>query len=225
MSGSLGLGLYLYAIVGARPRAAMGVGIAGGALSVVRAGGAHVVVEHAAPPEPTAKNLRAHDRIVKRIAAATPSVLPFRFGSMATDGKALRALLEPVTAAIGKALELVDGCVQYTLRVYGDPGRADARNEPAKTRVGPGTQWLDLRLRARRVPEIAPVTEATSTLVRAARAQRHDRPPLVASVYHLVARADAKRYRAALARATRDLSDVEVRTSGPWPPYAFAELP
>jgi hypothetical protein len=69
------------------------------------------------------------------------------------------------------------------------------------------------------------VTEATAAYVRASRAERHDRPPLLASVYHLVPKAKVRAYRAALARATRELSRVDVRTSGPWPPYAFAELP
>ncbi len=226
-------GLYLHAIVGARPREALGAGLAGGPLRIVRAGGAFVIVERAAAPEPTAKNLRAHDRIVKRIAAATPAVLPFRFGSVAEGATALRTMLEPVAPAIAKALELVSQCVQYTLRVYRTPasptraaasGRGGGRGR-AKQPVGPGTRWLDARLRARRVPEIAPVTEATAALVRSSRVERHDRPPLVASVYHLVPRRDVARYRAALRRAASELSGVDVRTTGPFPPYAFAELP
>lgn len=215
-------GLYLYAIVARRPRGALGTGMNGGALSIVRAGGAHVVVERATAPEPGARAVRAHDRIVKRIAALSPAVLPFRFGSVVAGATALRAMLEPVSTAIASALELVDGCVQYTLRVYGEASHEI--QEPAKTE-GPGTRWLGVRLRARRVQEIAPVTEATAAFVRGSRAQRHDRPPLVASVYHLVPRSETRAYRAALARSARGLSHVRVKTSGPWPPYAFAELP
>jgi hypothetical protein len=215
-------GLYLYAIVGRRPRGPLGTGIAGGALSVVRAGGAHVVVERAPAPPPSARAIRAHDRIVKRIAALTPAVLPFRFGSVVTDAGALRTMLEPVGAAIAQALELVAGCVQYTLRVYGEAARDEA--EPARGE-GPGARWLGVRLRARRVQEIAPVTEATAPYVRGSRSERHERPPLVASVYHLVPRSETRAYRAALSRSARALERVHVKTSGPWPPYAFAELP
>jgi hypothetical protein len=157
---------------------------------------------------------------VKRIAAATTAVLPFRFGSVAPDGAALRTMLEPATAGVAKALQLVDGCVQYTLRVYGEP----AGKEPEDASTGPGTRWLGVRLRARRVPEIAPVTTATAKYVRATRAERHDRAPLLASVYHLVSKNDARAYRAALARGARELDGVEVKPSGPFPPYAFAEL-
>jgi hypothetical protein len=227
---SASLGLVLYGIAAARPRAELGVGMNGRALRIMRAGGAFVIVEQtsARAPEPSATKLRAHDRIVKRLAAATPALLPFRFGSLAADEAALRALLEPVSPAIGKALELVSECVQYTLRVYGHPAPSagsSAASGPRRGKVGPGTKWFDQRLRARRVPEIAPMTAATAALVRSARVERHDRPPLVASVYHLVARRDAGRYRAALRRAAGELSGVEVRTTGPFPPYAFAELP
>lgn len=217
-------GLYLYAIVGRRPRGALGTGIRGGPLALVRAGGAHVVVERAAAPEPTPRAVRAHDRIVKRIAASTSAVLPFRFGSVVEDGAAVRRMLDAVKSAVANALEEVDGCVQYTLRVYGDAAKGAPGEGPVEA-GGPGTEWLRVRLRARRVPEIAPVTEATLEYVRATRAERHDRPPLVASVYHLVPRAKARAYRAALGRAARGLPDVEVAISGPWPPYAFAELP
>lgn len=213
-------GLYLYAIVGKRPGGALGNGMGGGALSVVRAGGAHIVVERASPPEPTPRAVRAHDRIVKRIAAATPAVLPFRFGSIVASGAAARAMLDPVAEAVANALELVADCVQYTHRVYGEAAVGADPDESS----GPGARWLGVRLRARRVPEIAAVTEATASHVRASRAERHDRGPLLASVYHLVPAKEARAYRAALRRATRDLARVDVKTSGPWPPYAFAEL-
>jgi len=57
--------------------------------------------------------------------------------------------------------------------------------------------------------------------VRGERRQRHERPPLLASVYHLVPRDGLDAYRAALDAATRK-ARVRVSSSGPWPPYAFA---
>lgn len=210
----------LYAIVGERPRRALGTGASGRKLVVLEAGGAYVVVERAPARAPSAAAIRAHDRVVRRIAAASASVLPFRFGSAVRDDEALETALAPVTPAIARALELVDGCVQFTIRVFGEPAPAPA---PAKS-AGPGTRWLGARIAARRVPEIAAVTAATKAFVRATKSTRHDRPPLVASVYHLVPREDARRYRAALASSASALRDVEVKTTGPWPAYAFAEL-
>lgn len=210
----------LYAIVGQRPRRALGRGASGRALSVLEVGGGYVVIERAPAPEPSPVAIKAHDRIVRRIGAASTSVLPFRFGSAVRDEQALETALAPVAGAIGRALQLVEGCVQYTIRVFGEAAPAP---KPGRS-AGPGTRWLGARLAARRVPEISAVTEATRPFVRASKTARHDRPPLVASVYHLVPRKDARRYRAALDASARGLRGVEVKTSGPWPAYAFAEL-
>jgi hypothetical protein len=207
--------LYLYAIVDRPPRAPLGK------LSVVRAGGAHVVVEHGAMPEATAANLKKHDRAVRRIARSCSAVLPFRFGSIVADRAALGALLEPVAPSVARALDLVRDAKQFTLRVY---GKAAARPKAGRGQ-GPGTRFLNERLRAHLVPEIEGVTLATKPFVRAARTHRHDRAPLLASVYHLVARTDVRRYRAALAASSKALLGVRIETTGPWPPYAFAELP
>jgi hypothetical protein len=213
--------LYLYAIVGSRPRQALGRGIAGAPLASIRASGTTVVIERAPAPAVTAETIRAHDRVVRRIARACAAVLPFRFGSVVADRAALASLLEPIAASASRALDLVRDCVQFTLRVYGtaEPSPPPRRGE------GPGTRWMNARLRARRVPEIAEVTAKIAPFVRGTRVERHDRAPLLASVYHLVARDDVRRYRAALSAGSRLLEGVRVESSGPWPPYAFAEIP
>jgi hypothetical protein len=269
--------LTLYAITGERPKGPLGVGISGGPLRAARAAGAWVVVERAAAPELSLRAVRAHDRVVRRVARAAPAVLPVRFGTTAADARALAALLAPVEDAIADALDRVRGCVQYTHRVYvhgrgahgrgahgrgahgpdahgrdahgpdardrdapgrDAPGRARASGarrtatpaagvaERERAREGPGARWLGERLRMRRVPEAAALSDATRPWVKAERAERHDRPPLVGSVYHLVRREDARAYRAALAKAVASgHGGVRVETTGPWPPYAFSELP
>jgi hypothetical protein len=213
--------LYLYAIADVRPRGPLGRGLGGHALAVVTAAGAFVVVERTAAPEPTPTRIRAHDRVVRRIAKQAPAVLPLRFGALVEDAAALRALLEPTAEALRTGLERVRNCVQYTHRVYGTAQPASATESGA----GPGARWLAQRVAARRVPEAEPIARATKPFVREARVERHDRPPLVASVYHLVPRGSVKGYRAALARGAAALDGVRVETTGPWPPYAFAELP
>jgi hypothetical protein len=91
--------------------------------------------------------------------------------------------------------------------------------------AGPGTRYLDARRASagdpRAIPEVARVLDALAPLVRGERRQRHERPPLLASVYHLVARESLDTYRAAVASAAED-AGLRVTTSGPWPPYAFA---
>ena len=57
--------------------------------------------------------------------------------------------------------------------------------------------------------------------VRGERRVRHERPPLLASVYHLVPRESLDAYQAAVTAAARE-AGLRVSSSGPWPPYAFA---
>jgi hypothetical protein len=65
------------------------------------------------------------------------------------------------------------------------------------------------------------VLDALAPLVRGERRERHERPPLLASVYHLVPRDGVDAYRTAVASAAEE-AGVRVTISGPWPPYAFA---
>lgn len=223
--------LYLYAIVDAPLRGALGKGIAGHPLTSVRIGKTYVVVEELEVAKneaeaPSMASIVAHDRVVRRVARASVrsmggagAVLPLRFASTATNRAAIRKLLAPISGEIAAALERVRGAVQFTLRVTGTP----ARPPKLPRNAGPGTRWLTARVNAQRVPEIDPLAEATRPFVREARIERHGPPPLLASVYHLVAREDVRRWRLALGRSMGDL-DVHITMTGPWPPYAFTEL-
>jgi hypothetical protein len=97
--------------------------------------------------------------------------------------------------------------------------------EPSAPGGGPGTRYLDARRASlgdpRALPEVRRVLDALAPLVRGERRERHDRPPLIASVYHLVGRDSLEGYRTAVESAAR-AAGVRVTSSGPWPPYAFA---
>lgn len=189
----------------------------GAPLELVRAAGAFVVVQRSPALPPETGNLVAHDRVIGSLARRS-AVLPFRFGTTMTTAAAVRGLLGPRKEAIARAFDRVRDAVQLTLRVRGEAAPA----APPAT-GGPGTQWLAKRLAAGQVPEIAPVLGATRALVRASRAERHDRDRDLATVYQLVARSDLRAWRAAVAAVLPSL-DVEVVVGGPYAPYAFAEL-
>jgi hypothetical protein len=73
------------------------------------------------------------------------------------------------------------------------------------------------------VPEVEPLRVGLGDLVRDERAERHDRPPLLATVQHLVPRGSGPRY-VEIVQAARDgLRPWRVSVTGPWLPYAFAE--
>jgi hypothetical protein len=220
--------LYLYAVLRQEPRGGLGQGLGNEPLRLVRCGSLVAVagtVDKAPPID--AASLRGHDHTLRRLADLVDAVLPVRFCTVVDDEHALADLLAPRSAELGQALELVAGREQMTLRLYGEQPLADADPPPpAAADGGPGTRYLAERLRqARRLdaaPEVAALRRALAPLVVDERVERHDTPPLLASLYHLVERGAGPRYLAALAAARADLGDLVARPSGPWPPYAFA---
>jgi len=215
----------LYAITDARPK------IAG--LHSSKLGKAWIVFgrSRTKKAEPTPTSLRAYDRVVRRIARVVPALLPFRFGSLVRDEDELASLLLPLAASITTALARTRGCVQFTMRVHGERKK---RSVKKRASGGPGTRWLARRREALRVPEIDPVIEETKELSREVRYERQElrrkkeegtSPPHLATVYHLVPKECARAFRAAVGEAEKKLDGVSIKTTGPWPPYAFAELP
>ncbi len=215
------MSLYLYALVGRPVRRPLGRGLGGEALRLIEVARLLVVAGRIGDaPRVTPTALRRHDATVRRLAGRTDAVLPIRFGTVVGDRLALARALAPRAAGLREALALVAGHEQMTLRVYGEA--VTTSDESAAEPAGAGQRYLARRLRARRAPEVDPVRRALRGLVSAERIERHERPPLLASVYHLVRRGDSKRYLAAVAAASAGLAGVRVSPSGPWPAYAFA---
>ena len=223
--------VYLYALLGAAPSADAGPGLAGEPLQLLDCGGGLLAAagEMRAAPALSPETLRAHDAVVRRLADRTHAVLPARFGMLARDAATLRARLEPAADGLRDALVRVAGREQMTLRVFVDataPAAPRDAEGAALPGAGPGARYLAERARAQRaaaaVPELAPLRPALDRFVTAERVDRHDAPPLVASVYHLVVRGRAAAYTAAVEDAARSLHGVRVSVSGPLAPYAFA---
>jgi hypothetical protein len=223
--------LYLYALIGAEPAGPLGTGVAGEPLAVVRCGGLAVVAgEIAARPAVTRESLARHDVAVRRLAALVPALLPARFGEWLPDEGALAAALLPRAPRIVRALILVEGCVQMTLRVFGEPDSATAAEaesavpEPAAA-AGPGARYLAARRRSATpgLPEVAALRRALKPLLRAERIERY--PPgaghLLATAHDLVGREEAADY-VRIVESETGLNGRRVTVSGPWPPYAFA---
>ena len=221
--------LYVYAIADRGADPAADVGLAGEPLAVVAgAKVAAVVGAMDAAPAVGEDALRAHDRVVRRLAERAEAVLPARFGSFAADAATLRAALDEAGDAHAAALDRVRGREQMTLRVL-DPaappaaGRARA-DDRASDGAGPGARYLAGRAReagASGIPGLRPLLDRLAGHVRAESIERHQVPPLRASVFHLIDRGTSARYLDALRAASADVPEVRVVPSGPWPPYAF----
>jgi hypothetical protein len=180
-------------------------------------------------------SLRRHDAVVRRLAAVADALLPARFGALAGDDAELCERLTRAGDGLRDALARVAGREQMILRVYvssDDASAAPARVPPplesvaSGGEVGAGTRYLAERARAQRaaadVGELTPIRPVLDRFVAAERVERHQTPPLVASVYHLLARGTAAAYTVAVEEAARELPGIRVTVSGPWAPYAFA---
>jgi hypothetical protein len=219
--------LYLYAVLGAAPAGPLGAGLADEPLRLVRCGPIVATAgEMTVSPALTPAALRGHDAVVRRLAALADAILPARFGALATGEADLCARLTQGADGLREALVRVAGREQMILRVSrASPGTAvPPTEELAAAPGGPGARYLAERARAQRSAEdaLAPLRPVLDRFVTAERVERHETPPLVASVYHLLARGSAPAYTAAVERAVRALPEIRVTVSGPWAPYAFA---
>jgi hypothetical protein len=222
--------LYLYAVLAEPPAGALPSGLHGEPVRLVACDDVLAAVgDVASAPAVDEASLRAHDAAVRRLAAGASALLPARFGSIAADERELCEALRPRLDAFREGLRAVRGCEQMTLRFArrdaAAPDVAPALPSTSSASAGPGTRYLDARRASagdpRAIPEVGRVLDALAPLVRGERWERHGHPPLLASVYHLVARGSLDEYRAAVASAA-DEAGVRVTSSGPWPPYAFA---
>jgi len=224
--------LYVYAVLAQRPRKQIaGVGVARERLRVGRYGCLFAVVGAVrAVPTVSPRAVRAHDAVVRRVMVSADAVLPVRFGTVFHGRAALARSLAERESALCEALRLVEAREQMTLRVYGDaadvtPGEREIAGAPAHPVGGAGTRYLARRALANHVPALTRLRPFLGALVVAERAERHGKPPLLASAYHLIPRGASDEYRAALARAEPALAPLRVRVSGPWPAYAFTPGP
>ena len=223
--------LYVYALVRREPKKLPARGVGDGALATVECGELRAVIGTLElAPEVDEGTLRAHEAVVREVAAQVDAILPVRFGTLIDDAAALTELLEGHSTDLSDALALVAGREQMTLRVFVE-GRTRTLSpvpetpSPDEAQAGPGARYLARLLRAHRaarsVPEIAALREALTTLVQAERLESQHHPPLVASVYHLIRRGDGPAYQRVVDRAPRLCPEARVTVSGPWPPWAF----
>jgi hypothetical protein len=208
--------LYLYGVLAAEPPPAP----RGSRLRYVSCGGLFAVVralDRLPAAHPAA--LRRHAAVVQRLWDAAPAVVPARFGSAVADEAELLRELQARLPDLRAALELVRGRAQMTLRVFDTtvkkPGASAGEPASGRAFLAARAAWW----RGADVPGLPALLEAVRPLRAAERIERHQAPPLAASVYHLVDRGRVAEYRSVVARRR---GRMRLRVSGPWPPYAFA---
>jgi hypothetical protein len=199
----------VYAVVAAGTRVPRG-------LRLVPAGRIAAVVEPGRARAVNRRNVLAYDHMVRELADRVAAILPARFNTVVADEGEIAAALAARRPHLLAALRHVRGRVQVTVRI--PAGRAAAPDKARRAGVvrPTGTEYL----RSRRIPEIDPVRAAVRKIVRDERVERHTS---LASIHHLVPAASVDAYWRAVVGAA-DAAGLRLVITGPFPPYAFAEI-
>ena len=210
---------YVFALVDAPPSGAAGSGLSG-ALSLRRLAGAFAVVERRADVPPVGfGTLKKHQGVVSHLAKRVPAILPVRFGTLLEAADLDEAVAER-DEEIAEAFDLVRHRVQFTWRPTGKSRRTDRGTSRAA--AASGTQYLRRAARAANPPPPAVFRALRATLAPLAVRQRYQAgtDTMPDAVYHLVGRADARRY--AAQAAALEQTTPQLAVTGPFPPFAFA---
>ena len=128
--------LYVFALMDAAPSGSGGRGL-NAAVTFRRVTGVFAAVERRADVPPIALgSLTSHQRIVERLAARVPAILPVRFGTLLTL-EALKETLEERDDELTEALDLVRGRRQMTWRLR--TASAEPRLRSPRSPVSSGT--------------------------------------------------------------------------------------
>lgn len=189
-------------------------------IEFVGVSGIYAAVERVeAPPVLSEAALRAQHDIVLKIAAAVDATLPARFGAV-VDRQELEQLVSMRQATIGKALELVAGRVQMTVRAFTADAPAARSETTAVEHHASGTAYLEQRRAATTALPAGPsraMADALRPFVVSERLER-GQGRVEWTMYHLVDRGAIPEYK----RAAAEFESSAIAVTGPWPPFAFA---
>ena len=183
----------------------------------------------------TRDNVLTHQRVVTAVLERT-TPLPFRFGTLVSEEQ-LKSYLESRKVALAKNLELVDGCVEMSIKIIwqDSPGAHSLADHLVANRAVDATGTAFLRSKSEQIKGDEELLERANDIgswlrhrvmpeVRDARLEVNPSQRLVLAAACLVERSRLDNYRAALERARQERPELHFLASGPWPPYTFANI-
>ncbi|MEV7730143.1 GvpL/GvpF family gas vesicle protein [Streptomyces sp. NPDC087917] len=237
--------LYVYAITGKdhphRLDGLSGVGSNPSPVRSITAGPLAAVVSDVSEEiRPKRRDLKAHQDVQEHLMAAAV-VLPLQFGYLAADDQTVQQALEENTDGYLSALERLDGCAEYHVRasqqdedellrqILHDSPQARALNE--RIRAGDPDQQLPLALGELVAREVQDRQEAlaaglTQALLPYAREHAAHPPssPDFLNLSLLVPHEQKDDFLTAHAGLAGQIeSGVDLRVTGPLPPYSFVQ--
>ena len=181
----------------------------------------------------TRENVLRHESVVRKVLMEkTP--LPFRFGTI-VGKEGIEGFVKGRRAALVDRLGKVRDCVELSVKVIWS--KAETENGEAESdrveNLGAGAAFLlakrkellgdqKLTLEAEEISEW--LRELLSGVVRNQMVNVQPKEKLVFAGAYLVARELVPEFREKLTRAMAERPDLHFLSSGPWPPYTFANI-
>jgi hypothetical protein len=179
----------------------------------------------------TRENALAHAAVVRSILDQT-TPLPFRFGTLVTEQQ-LGNYVSARKSALEKKLAHVRGCVEMSVKIIWQPPKDGQSEAPPPEPRGAGATFLAEKRReilgdeqrTRQAAEISAwLHEGVSGLTRDEQVNVRPSDRLVLSAAYLVQRVNIPQYRTQIAELRETRPELHFLTSGPWPPYSFANI-
>lgn len=182
--------------------------------------------------------VRSHDAVIHAAAMRAPTA-PLRLATICFDDAAVRARLREWHVALTQALDRIEDCSEWSVKVLTRPAAAPPEPEGAQAPLS-GAEYLRRKRSDAALREDTHETAAATAqlvhdrLADRARASRLLSPQdprlsghqgtMVLNAAYLVADADADAFADLLAGIEADSPGVVIDGRGPWPPYSFAML-
>lgn len=251
-------GLYLYAVARDLPDGALdgATGLRGAALRRVAAAGLEAVLSDVDLAEFGEEGLRrnledlawleevarTHDGVVHLVAQHAP-VAPMRLATVFLNEESLHQRVAEWAEGLNAALDRVDGCQEWSVKVLVDTSAeaaAAAEARPGGDSGGPGAAYLQRRrqqLTAQQQAQDAAARtgdavhgELVEGVVASRRLPPQDRRlagyegTMVLNAAYLVPVALADTWLGTLEEVRARTPRARIQVQGPWPPYSFATL-
>jgi hypothetical protein len=187
---------------------------------------------------------RRHDDVVSLVAGHAP-VAPMRLATVFLGEESLRERLHEWAAGLHAALDRVEGCQEWSVKVFVDTagiddGAGTTGTSSGGATSGPGAAYLQRRrqqltAQERAQEEAARVGDAvhehlSGGVVASRRLPPQDRRlggyegTMVLNAAYLVSAAGGDTWRAGLEEIRERYPQARMQLDGPWPPYSFATL-
>ena len=180
----------------------------------------------------TRPNVLAHEAVVRAVMSfGTP--LPFRFGTLVSE-VGLRNFVEARRQSLVARLDAIQNCVEMSVKIIW-PNRPDNSSENAidTGNVGAGTAFLrnkkqellgDERLHDEAEEIRRWLTNGLQGKVRQEFVTVEPKSKIVVSSAYLIEKSTENEFKNSVKVLQKSRPELHFLTSGPWPPYTFANI-